>query len=239
MPRRRYVALRLLPFLLVAAVAVLWRLPHTTSEWRLVFCENDSLYQLYRVQQSLEHYPFVRAFDPYAHFPPGYRVVWLNPHTFFYATVARLAGASAGSLEGLARVVSWIPPAFGVLAIVLALAIVRSCTTDWLCVMAVGMLCALSAEVSRPFLFGIIDHHLFAHLGVLLLVLGRLRRQRGWWLLGLVALLAMTPESIIYVSVVLICRLLSDLLPCVLALPRRAALPWFWYASRFWKTRQR
>ena len=47
---------------------------------------------------------------------------------------------------------------------------------------------------------------------MLLLVLGRLGRRRWVWVLGLGALLGMTPESIIYVSAVLGCLFLSDLL---------------------------
>ena len=49
------------------AGALLWRLPITPPEWRYTLCENDSLYQIHRVQECLRHYPHAPSIDRYSH----------------------------------------------------------------------------------------------------------------------------------------------------------------------------
>lgn len=227
---RDHSTLKILSLLAILGLAALWRLPVNHQEWRFLWCENDSLYQLHRVQKCLEHYPRVESVDYDSHFPAGYRVHWINLHTLFYATIAEVAGIGPEQIDRLTSVLSWIPPLFGLVAVLLAVAVAQCFIASDLCALAVGLLCAFSADVVRPFFFGTIDHHLFAHLGVLLLVLGRLRQRLGWWLLGLVSLIAMTPEAIIYVSVLLGCVFLSEL--AALLLRDEAQLsPWSWYLS--------
>ncbi len=225
------------PFAFVLALAFLWRMPVAPREWRYMLCENDSLYQLYRVQECLADYPRVPSVDPFSHYPAGYRVHWLALHSVFYATLARLAGIGAADRTGLVAFLSWIPPLLGVLAVAAAMAVAACFRRSLPFVLAVGILCALSVETTRPFFFGVIDHHLFAHLGVLLLVWGRLAGRRALWAAGLVSLLAMTPESIIYVSALVGVAFCAD--AAGLALRPQAAegeaasgtAEWFWYAS--------
>jgi hypothetical protein len=223
--------LHLLAIPLILVCALIWRLPAADTEWQFTLCENDSLYQLYRIQSCLATFPLVPSIDHYSHYPEGYRVPWLALHSVFYATIARVAGIQADQRDVLIAWLSWIPPLFGLAAVLLALAIARSFTSNRWCVYSIGILCAFSADVCRPFFFGTIDHHLFAHLGVLLLVWGRLRQRMVVWVVGLMALLGMTPEAIIYVSVVLGCLFLSEL--AAQALPRLRGLraPWFWFLS--------
>lgn len=198
--------------LLTLAVALIWRLPTREPEWEFVFCENDSLFQLHRAQQCLAHYPRVPSVDLYSHHPTGYRVHWLALHSLFYATAARLSGVDAGDLQAMAATVSWIPPLLALLAVLLARGILRAVDAGGVTVAAGGLLCAVAAEVCRPFFFGVIDHHLFAHLGVLLLTLARLRRGLFLWIAGLVSLLAMTPEGPLFVSLFLGCLFLAEAL---------------------------
>lgn len=219
-----------LSLLAILALAAVWRLPATQREWRFLWCENDSLYQLHRVQKCLEHYPRVESVDYDSHYPRGYRIHWINLHTLFYATVAKVAGIGPEQLDRLTAVVSWLPPLFGLVAVLLAVAVAQCFIASDLCALAVGLLCAFSADVVRPFFFGTIDHHLFAHLGVLLLVLGRLRLRLWWWVLGLVSLIAMTPEAIIYVSVLLGCVFLAELAALLLRDDAQVS-PWSWYLS--------
>lgn len=215
--------------LCILGLALVWRLPLQEREWQLMFCESDSLFQLHRIHQCLQRYPHVQSVDRYSHYPRGYRVPWINLHTLLYATLAKVLG-SPSDLDALAKRLSWVPPILGVGGILLAVAITRRVTTNRLCVLAVALLCAISAEVARPFLYGIIDHHLFAHLGVLLLVLARLRRAGVLWVAGLVALIAMTPEAPIFVSLMLGCLFLSDAAALILRTEPRPS-SWGWYFS--------
>ena len=210
------------------ASALLWRLPIAAPEWRYTLCENDSLYQLQRVQDCLRQYPQVPSIDRFSHFPTGYRVHWLAPHSFFYATIAKLAGIDADQRDRLLSVLSWSPPLFGLLAVALSMAIARCFTDDQWCVATIGLLCAFSADVCRPFFFGTIDHHLFAHVGTLLCVWARLRQRPAVWLLGLIALSGMTPEAILYVSLLLVCLFASEAAAVVCGHgPRRIGGFWF------------
>lgn len=225
---RRHLDLAVIP--LILAGALIWRLPATDSEWRFTLCENDSLYQLHRIQTCLETFPLVPSVDAYSHYPYGNRVHWLALHSVFYASIARAAGIQADQRDLLIAWLSWIPPMLGLAAVLLAMAIAGYSGNRW-CVYTVGVFCAFSADVCRPFVFGTIDHHLFAHLGTMLLVWGRLRQRMAVWILGLVALLGMTPEALIYVSVVLACLFLAEVAAGVCASPGRLRAPWFWFLS--------
>ncbi|MBI1815986.1 MAG: hypothetical protein HYR72_13485 [Deltaproteobacteria bacterium] len=215
----------------VLAGALLWRLPVAAPEWRFTLCENDSLYQLHRIQDCLRQYPHVPSIDRFSHYPHGYRVHWLALHSLFYATVAKLAGVGAEQRDALIALLSWIPPLFGLLAVALAVAIARGFTDSVWCLALVGVLCAFSADVCRPFFFGTIDHHLFAHVGTLLLVWGRLRRHALGWLLGLLALIGMTPEAILYVSLLLGCVFASELTGIASNSDPEPRAGWFWFLS--------
>lgn len=214
--------------LLAAVLAAAWyaRLPVAAVEWRSAFCDSDSLYQLHRVRGCLADFPRVESIDSYSHYPRGYRVHWMPLPTVLYAGAARLAGLDGADLEQLAAWLSWIPPAFGVVAVLLALAIARHFTRDRLCLLAIGLLCALGTDAGRVFSFGIIDHHLFAHVGVLLMVWGVLSGRLAAWILGVAALVAMTPEAIIYVSWLLGCLFVTAAVDS-----RRSRASWAWYAS--------
>lgn len=186
----------------VVALALLWRLPVTADEWHLLSCDTDSLYHLHRAALAVADYPRVRSVDAYAHFPAGYRVHWLAPLTFGYATVLRAAGIEASDLDGAADVLSWTPPLLGIVAILFAVAIARACgsVTAGLCA---AVLIAVDPNCYRTFYFGFIDHHMFATLAVLGLVLARLRRSLPlWWATAFVAL-ATTPEATYLVAVLL------------------------------------
>lgn len=214
----------------VLGCALLWRLPVTDDQWRFTLCENDSLYQLHRVENCLQRYPLVESVDPYSHYPRVYRVPWMPLHTVFYATVAKLAGVSSTQREALVALLSWIPPLMGLLALALVLAITRCFTSNPLCIFAVGLLCAFSTDVCRPFFYGAIDHHLFAHLGVLLMVWGRLRQRLSAWIAGLLSLLAMTPEGIVYVTALMACILASEL-AALTSGQRTERRTWSWLLS--------
>ena len=223
--------LPLLPILALFVLAWLWRLPTSPEEWRFLWCDNDSLFQLHRIQQSLERYPLVPSVDGYSHYPTGSRIHWLAPHTAFYATISRLAGVEHGDLEALGRFVSWIPPFLGVVAVALTLRIASSFTSDPRCVLAIGLLAALGAESCRAFFFGVIDHHLFGHLAMLLLVLGRLRRSLATWTFGLALFFSLTPEATFYVTVVLTVLWLSELGSDPASDRTRTLSRWLWFLA--------
>jgi len=199
------VVARWLALAALLACTLAWRLPASPPEWRFALCENDSLYQLHRVQQCLRDFPRVESIDSYSHYPRGYRVHWMPLHTLFYASLARLAGLPAEAREEIAALLSWVPPLLALASLLLVVGIARALTRNDLCVLAVALLYAFGADATRPFVYGTIDHHLFAHLGVLLMVWGRLRLRWWAWVAGAAALLAMTPEAIVYVTALLGC----------------------------------
>jgi asparagine N-glycosylation enzyme membrane subunit Stt3 len=213
---------------IILGCGLLWRLPAAPAEWRFMLCENDSLYQLHRVEGCLSDFPRVPSVDPYSHHPRGYRVHWMPLHTVLYASLAELAGIAPSDRDQLVAVLSWIPPLLGLVALLLVFAIVRACTDDALCLYAVGAACAVSSDVVRPFFYGTIDHHLFAHLGVLLMVWGRLRLRLSGWVLGIVALLGLTPEGIIYVSAFLGCLFAAELMALAYRSRRAVRRPARW-----------
>lgn len=224
---RRF-AWALIVCLCVSGIALWWRLPAAEPEWEFVLCENDSLFQLHRVQRCLEEYPRVPSIDAYSHYPEGYRVHWINTLSLFYATAARLAGVDGRDLAGLGAALSWLPPLLGVLAVWLAWATARCLTGEPWCPAAAAVLAAVSADACRPFFFGAIDHHLFAHVGVMLLVLGRLRRRLWLWAAGLMSLFAMTPEAVLYVTAIFCCLLAADLAAIALGSDgRRVGVSWY------------
>ncbi|MBI3785764.1 MAG: hypothetical protein HY270_20415 [Deltaproteobacteria bacterium] len=218
-----------LAVLLVSALA--WRLPAIPADWRFTLCENDSLYQLHRIEDCLRHYPQVQSVDPYSHYPGGYRVPWMPLHTVFYSSLAKLAGVSGDERERLVALLSWVPPLAGLVAMVLALAIARTYTNDPFCLLLIGFLCAFESDVVRVFIFGTIDHHLFAHVGLLAMVWSRLHRRLGGWVLGSLSLLAMTPESIVYVSALLGCVFLAETAAATALAPRDLRPLWPWYLA--------
>ena len=115
-----------------------------------MLCENDSLYQLHRVQECLRDYPHVPSIDPYSHYPRGYRVPWLAPHSLLYATIAKLASVAPDDRDGLVALLSWVPPLLGLLSVLLAIAVAGYFTGNPACLLSVGALCAFEAEVVRP-----------------------------------------------------------------------------------------
>lgn len=198
-------------FALVLSLALIWRLPASPVEWSFIRCDSDSLFQLHRVARSLPQYPSVPAFDSFSHYPRGFRVHWLAPHTFFYASLVRLAGLGDAPLAEIGGFVSWVPPLLGTAALVLIALVARHYDRRPAVVWLSLLLAALSGEVVRPFFFGTIDHHLFAQLGVMLAALGRLERRAWLWFAGLFLLCAMTPEAVLYVSVLLLVLWVSEI----------------------------
>lgn len=223
--------LALLVVVLILGCALIWRLPATDVEWQFSLCENDSLYHLHRVQTCLETFPLVPSIDRYSHHPYGNRVHWPALPSVFYASIARILGIQADQRDALVAWLSWLPPLVGLAAVLLAVAIARDAGKNRWGAYVVGGFCAFSADVCRPFFFGTIDHHLFAHIGILLLVWGRLHQRMLAWLLGLVALLGFTPEASIYVPLVLGCLFLSELAAGVLADTGALRASWFWFLS--------
>lgn len=223
---RRRSVVRLAAVVALLLFAGLWRLPTSPEEWRFLWCDGDSLFQLHRVQQAVAHYPFIPSIDPYSHYPSGSRVHWLAPHTAFYATISRVAGIRADDLDALGEFLSWIPPLLGIVSVAMVLGVASSFTSEIGWVLGAGSLAALSAETCRAFFFGIIDHHLFAHLAVLILVLGRLKRDLPTWVAGAGLFFATTPEATFYVAVILILLWISEVGgdPAIEPLP---AWPWF------------
>lgn len=193
------------------ALGFLWRLPVAPVEWRLALCDNDSLYQLHRVEECLRQFPSSPSVDAFSHYPRGYRVHWMPLHTAFYAGVARVAGIGAGERPRLVAVLSWIPPLLAVVGLWIAYAIAARYTESRACRLSALLLCVLAGDTARPFFFGTIDHHLFAHLGILLMVWGRLRPSLALWTLGAAAMLAMTPEAIVLASAALGCLFLAEI----------------------------
>lgn len=209
--------------LAILALAFYWRLPAAEVEWHFLRCDNDSLLHLHQVERALHTYPKVPSFDAYAHFPRGFRIHWLAPHTFFYATLAGAADLQTNELE---RVLSFVPPILSLLGIALLILLARACSPRWPVAILAALLGAIGGEMVRPFFFGTIDHHLFANLAVTIAVLARLQRRIALWFVGLLLLCAMTPEAVLYASVLLGAVFLSETIAATADLPSETGAAW-------------
>ncbi len=198
--------------LVVLVSALLWRLPLIKGEKNLLYCNNDAIYHLKMVKDSLQNYPRVETRDSYSHYPGGYRVHWLPFHTFFYASAAKLLGCSGKTSYGLLKSrLSIIPPLLGVLAALLVLLIAAHFSTNRWFLLTCGLLAAWGGLHYNPFYYGLLDHHLFTHLGILAAILGHLRRGHRLWAAGIFITLATAPAAVFYVTLLLFIRFLSHL----------------------------
>jgi asparagine N-glycosylation enzyme membrane subunit Stt3 len=212
----------------IVASALVWRLPSREVEWRAAQCDPDSLFHLHRVDRCLVHYPKVESIDPYSHYPVGWRIHWMAPLTWVYASVARLTGVRDGDLDGLTTSLSWIPPILGCLSVLLGAAVARCYADDDRLALAAAGLIAFDANCVRPFQYGFIDHHLYGQVAMLVLVLARLRRRLTLWIVGLALFYAMTPEATFYVALLTGLMGASEALGGALATgPIGKRWPWF------------
>ena len=108
--------------LFVLCLGFLWRMPVTVDAWSLPLCENDSLFHLHLAERTLETYPLAPSTDSWVHYPSGYRLHWLAPHTFFYASIAAILEIPAG-IPALAATLAVIPPLLGIVSIGLTMAV--------------------------------------------------------------------------------------------------------------------
>ena len=113
-----------------SVVALFWRLPWHDGDRSRLLVENDNIYQLYLVTACLQDFPTFQSVDPKLHYPDGYRVHWLAPAIFFYASAASVVGLKANN-PSLADFLSTIPPYLGVLAIILTGMVLMAFRINW------------------------------------------------------------------------------------------------------------
>lgn len=165
--------------------------------WPVVFGERgvfpyglDAYYHLRRIVYTAAHFPSTLDFDPYINFPGGAHLHWTPLFDAALALLVRVF-ASPGDREAAVRLLVWIPPLLGALAVVGTVLLSRRYLGGRAALLAGLFLALLPAHVGYSQI-GFIDHHAaaaLASLGLLAAAMEVLLRasapgasQRSRWL---------------------------------------------------------
>ena len=132
---------------------------------------NDSFYHLKRIADIVNEYPHVSDFDPDIYAPEGTWLTWPKGFDFLMASISRFF-LDNYSREEVTRIVVSIPPYIGLLNIFLLYIILRLITDSlWVHILTL-ITYALSPLTLILHSLGIVDHHSFEHMFVLLSFIG-------------------------------------------------------------------
>jgi hypothetical protein len=140
----------------------------------VVFVEFDPYYHMWRVFQTLGHYPWVPLFDPSMNTPHGAAVIWPPLFDLFLATVCVALGLGPQDAEGVEKVASVVVPVLGALTVVALYAFARRIFGRTHALLACAVLATLPAHVWYSRL-GFVDHHVAVTLVQVLLFHSLLR----------------------------------------------------------------
>ncbi len=152
------VAVALLACVLVGVVCRVMNFPAVLPEdQRVVFYGHDSYYHMARTRHALEDFPVVPEFDPYLHFPEGGAPIW--PPWFDLLSACLLKVSAADTLSVQETRAAFLPPLYGVLAILLLYPVARCLLESR--GMALAACAALSVSGGSLFMtqIGALDHH--------------------------------------------------------------------------------
>jgi len=191
-----------LQLLLVAVVATLclyWRMPWNPDERLYIFCNNDAVYHLGRVQRCLETYPQLNAVDMRSHHPGGNRIHWPASHSIAMASVVKIF-TDRQDLNSIVQVLAFLPP---ILSVVVLLLLMSACKHfglgPWFG-LAVAFVYAIQSQTFHSFFAGNLDHHNFTHLAILLMTLALTIRSPAPWIIGGAVLFLATPSGFFYAN---------------------------------------
>jgi len=143
--------------------------------------DTDSHYHLRRALLTLANFPRVPLRDPWMNWPEGAVPTWGPGFDQLLALPPWLLGA-AGDASRAARIIAWVPPALGVIAVLLAMRIARAMEPEPEARTGVGVSAGLLAAAlpiaALTSMVGRTDHHAFEDLTTLV-VAAWLLRPRG------------------------------------------------------------
>ena len=136
-----------------------------------IYSGPDNLYQLIRIENCEETYPFIASFDPKAHYPEGLDVHWPSGLTFIYTTYLKMFNTTVRepfSEDAL----SVIGPLLGSLIVLLCFCLISRTELSKTTVFFIVLFLILSPDLVRPSSYGELDHHIWTQLSVVLMFFG-------------------------------------------------------------------
>ncbi len=180
------------------------RWPHSEIDHRAVYMDNDSLYQLQRIHDTLVNYPKVPTQDAKLHHPNGYQLHWPGLYPWLMASYVKLGfDAVDDSLAGIARKTGYLPIVWGLLACLFWMRASAQFLSSKETSIAIGLLIGCMPYTIAVSRYGILDHHGFVDLALSIMAYGCVCKRRWIQSIGLVMGLALTPEFPYYALILL------------------------------------
>lgn len=186
-----------LTWIAVAILAVWLRLPQGPEDRTSYMTQNDALYQLQRVQDTLDHYPRVPGFDPKLHHPTGYQLHWPALYPLALASLAKGLGIESQP-DSLARDLGYLPILLSLIGLMGWMGVIRKISGSEQMAVAVGVLIAVNPYCESLSRYQAFDHHLFVDLALAGIAFAWVSGRSKLAMLAFALGLAMTPEFVFY-----------------------------------------
>ncbi len=141
------------------AIRILWPYDTVFVDGNVWFREMDSWYRMRLVDNFLQNFPLVTAFDPYSNFPHGIRAAFHPLTSWLIGVPALILGGGNPSPELIDKCGAYFPPILGALTVIPVYFIGRLLHGRLAGAVAAILIAVLPGEFLSRSLLGFTDHH--------------------------------------------------------------------------------
>lgn len=141
------------------AIRILWPYDTVFMDGNVWFREMDSWYRMRLVDNFLQNFPLVTAFDPYSNFPHGIRAAFHPLTSWLIGVPALILGGGNPSPELIDKCGAYFPPILGALTVIPVYFIGRLLHGRLAGAVAAILIAVLPGEFLSRSLLGFTDHH--------------------------------------------------------------------------------